>query len=110
MNIQNNRIFYKLSNSKLRRARRLYVAICLRDIEKYGNPVINMMAERAQERGLYSDKTLIRDVRHSINGHHFQLTKYRVPYSFMQWHNWCRLMDIDALSGYFKHKKKITVY
>ena len=110
MNINNNRKFYKLSNKNLRRARRLYVAICLKDIEKFGNPVINKMAERSQERGLYSEKTDIRSIRQSINGHHFQLTKHRLKYrGYMDWHNWCDLMDIDAWSGYFSHKKKITI-
>ena len=109
MKIERQRSFFNASNKRLRRARRLYVALCLKSIEKFGNPIIDLMAKRAQEHGLYSDKTNIMGIRHSINGHHFQLTKDRTPPSFMRWHNWCRLMDIDPYNGHFNHKKRIKL-
>lgn len=108
INIQRQRTFFRSSNRRLRRARRLYVAICLRDLERYGNPVIDLMAKRAQERGLYSEKTDIRSVRHSINGHHYHLTSKREACSgTFGWHNWCNKMDISPWKGYYNHKKRI---
>lgn len=108
INIQRQRAFFRSSNGRLRRARRLYVAICLRDLERYGNPVIDLMAQRAQERGLYSDKTNLRSIRQSINGHHYRLTMEREkcggPFG---WHNWCKALDINPWKGYYDHKKRI---
>ena len=111
MKTEESRNRFNVSNKYLRRARRLYVAVCLEQIEKYGNIAIDCMAIRAQKSGLYSEKTNIRAIRQSINSHHFQLTKIRegCTGSAFDWHNWCKKMDISARSGYFNHKKKIVI-
>lgn len=111
MRIEEERKKFNLSQKKLRRARKLYVHICLKDIEKYGNPIIDKMAENAQKSGLYSHKTDIKSIRQSIFTYYFKLTKEResIRRDAFAWHQWCRKMDVSALSGYFNHKKKIVI-
>ena len=101
-NIKRYRSFFFLSNKKLMRARRLYVFLNRNMLKKYRNGVIDAMAIRMQDRGLYSHRTHIRNVRQSINIHYCRVCNPHMPArGGMTWHNWLRIVGINPYTGYF---------
>ena len=67
----------------------------------YGNEAMDFVAERMQQRGLYSEKTNIRAVRQSIQGHMYRIDtgKYQCGES---WHEWCFKNGQSPYTGYSK--------
>lgn len=106
MRIKKERSLNTSSTRKLRRARRLYVRICLPSIFQYGNDAIDIMVKNAQERGLWSQGTHPRCVRQSIQSHMFRIECPGETYQ--TWHQYCFRWGLDTGTGYFKPIKEMS--
>ena len=113
MNCKSYRTFFDLSNRRLRRARRLYVRLCIPEMEKNGNAILDHMAQRMMEGGLYSswDKSG-RGVRQGIGGHYFQITKHLYPAvrgHFHPWYKWCEIVNWLPYDGHFSYDRPFNI-
>ncbi len=66
--MKKHRNLFEYSHSKLRRGRRLYGRLCSKSINKHANNA-NVLAIRAQARGLYSANTEFRSIVFSLCRH-----------------------------------------
>lgn len=94
-------------NARLRRARRLYVFFMRYRLNIYRDDVLDYMADRMRERGLYSCKTDDRSVRQSILGHLCKVEVKRYRRGSFDWHNWLDANGWDAWRGYSKPTKQL---
>lgn len=94
-------------NSRLRRARRMYVYFMRHRINAYRNDVLDFMEERMHERGLYAEKTDARSVRQSIISYLYKIETGNKGYSTanykdISWWGWLMRQSWDIGKGYSK--------
>ena len=112
MSCKSNRLFFTLSNKKLRRARRLYVYLCIPAMEEYGNEVVQYMAIKMMANGLYADHDKSgRSTRQGIGNTYFRLTKHRydrVSFHWNAWHEWCAITNWCPYSGNYINDRPLN--
>lgn len=102
MKIKDERRKYSSANSKLRRARRLYVYINRNLINSKRNKVLDKMTERAKERGLYAMGTDDRSVRQSIITYLYRIERGAGKSLHPGWYEWLMAKGWDIGKGYSK--------
>jgi hypothetical protein len=102
------RRLFDYSNAKLRRARRLYGFICSSAIN-LNQDIVYVLANRAQEKGLYSEKTEIRSVIFSLCRHAYNNSIHYDGIGGFGWYRWCDEFGEPWNSKPRKKKGKIVV-
>ena len=87
--IVRDRALFRMSNKRLMRARRLYGFLISKEVNR--NPrIVLRLADRAIERGLYSQATIKRDVVFSLCRHCYRHSKNFDRQGGFGWYEWMR--------------------
>ena len=88
-------------NSRMRRARRMYVYFMRHRINAYRDDALDFMEDRMHERGLYAEKTDVRSVRQSILSYLYKIETGNKGYN-SGWYEWLMQRGWDIGRGYSK--------
>lgn len=99
MNLQHERIRFRTANQRFRRGRRLYTFLMRHRINTYRDEVLDFMADRMQERGLYSAKSDQRGVRQGILTHLYHIETGKRGLG-SPWYEWLLKNGWDIYNGY----------
>jgi len=97
--IRNN---YRTANSKLTRARRLYIFLGRKKFDTAGNDYFDYMVDKMKEGGLYAASSEKKAIRWGVIRALFKLEYPRFSTSALVYREWIFAKGIDCHSGYFK--------